>query len=197
MVEHDPLEQLVEEHFLERTRRSLRAQVGGPDVSDAMIADAIATATLVLVERMSSQTITNLGGYFFKTAKHELLSMVSHGRRHVSIASDTPGRTSERPPDHVESQVESGLVYRFLMGIVAGWTAQREADVVRLVLEAAHEGLDLDTSDYLEAFEESTGEPITIDQLYDLKSRGRRRLRRDLEALAAQDDLPPEALIDG
>lgn len=196
MTTREPLEELAEEHLLARTRRTLRAQVTGPDVSEAMIADAIGMATLTLVRELPVRAIDNLGGYFFRVAKNELLRLLREAQRHVELSPDNAPRPGERSSEDVHWRVESGLVYEFLLALLDQWAAQREADVVRLVLEAAYDGVDMGTGDFLEAFEETTGQPITTPQFYDLKSRGLRRLRRDLEMLAAQDDFEAAALID-
>lgn len=197
MTDREPLEELAEEHLLARTRRALRAQVLGPDVTDAMIADAIGSATVALVRVLETKTIDNLAGYFFRVARNELLRLLKEGQRHVALSGDEAPRPGDRSPADVHSRAESGLVYDFLLAILDQWPAQREADVVRLVLEAAHEGVHMDTDDFMEAFEDSTGQSITTAQFYDLKSRGLRRLRRDLEGLAARDDVDAAALIDG
>lgn len=196
MPHRDPLEQLVDEALLERSRRALRAQVRGRLVTDSLIAEAIAAATVALVGKLKTEPVDNLGGYFFKTARNELLRLLRTARRHVPLAPEAGGRRDRRSPDDVDSQVEAGIVFKFLMGLLDGWAAQREADVVRLLLEAAYEGIELDTAEVLEHFEELTGEPISVSQFYDLKSRGLRRLRGDLERLAAGDGVTPRDLID-
>ena len=162
---------------LSRIYGSLLRQVSGATRED--VQDAVAEAVLACLSVRSGDTPDDPAGYLFTAARRELTRILKKSGR-LPVDSRHPDGWSgagDRPGQDVDFED----LLRFVKRLIKRWDNGRMRAIIEIVLESAVEGVELKGEQLKQQVEDAIGETISTSTFYDLKNRGLRRLRLDLE----------------
>ena len=171
------LTSLYRDGALERIYGSLLRQVPGASRED--VQDAVAAAVLACLSVRVGEQPDDPAAYLFIAAKRELQRILAKSGR-LPVDSRNPDGWSGKG-DAPDQGVDFGDLLRFVKRLISRWDNQRMRAIIEMVLESAVEGVELRGEQLKQQVEDAIGETISTSTFYDLKNRGLRRLRLDLE----------------
>lgn len=190
----EALEGLVLGGFLREVVGVIRREV--PDADEATIVGAVIDAMVGLIDNRAQGDLENLSGYLFTAAKRALVKRLQRDRRFVVLRPndempDLPAPTSEAHLDATVARVDFEVVLAFIRALVSAWESDRMRVVVEIYLDGIAKDLQLEAAEVRDLIEDTTGDVLTVDNVWKLKQRGFSRLAREVDALAEAGEAVP------